>query len=188
MKTFAIYNGESILISNVADNFVEELLEGSVCYRELTSEDSRLAARYDVKDNKIIDLYPGKSDKIVLAMINSDRETFIESELERAKKLAIRRVQMMFNSTFEMLKMSVADYEPDTWIIQHREYLIWVFDKKATTPYIDALSIARGVDKDDLMEKVGEKIKALATIHGQQHMMQDLITQAKSIEEVHAII
>jgi len=115
--------------------------------------------------------------------VNVDMD-FFKLSLDTLKADAIKRLRDFFNAKIDLIKSDNAQYEIDTWPIQNAEWTAWVANNTAPTPYVDALSAARGVDKPTLMGKIGYKSVGVATIQGTQHGLEDQIKAATTEEEL----
>lgn len=109
-------------------------------------------------------------------------------DLEIARTNKINLARQHFSDITAQALSDNADFEKYSWEPQRQEWLAYLQDVNANTPYCDALSSARGISKELLMDKIGSKISSLATIQGQLHAMEDSIKAATTKEELDAII
>lgn len=92
-----------------------------------------------------------------------------------------------YNKIIQDSIIDVAEFEKDSWEPQRAEWLRYQDDINANTPYCDALSLARGITKEELMTKIENKIVSVASVQGSLHAKLDEIKAATTLEEVYAI-
>lgn len=83
---------------------------------------------------------------------------------------------------------SIADFEPQTFQTQEAEWREYKKDINAVTPYVDILCLKRGLTKEDLMNKIEQKVLYFASVQGDLHHDQDLIKNCTTIEELNALV
>ncbi len=108
--------------------------------------------------------------------------------LARRKTVKIREIRAYFDVVINGIKASVAQYEVATWDTQRVEYTTHLADSAAPTPYIDSLATARGIDRLELLAKVGAKISALATVQGKQHALEKIVEECVSVAEIDGVV
>lgn len=82
---------------------------------------------------------------------------------------------------------SYSPYEQSTFNIQQNEWAAYTANNMAPTPYIDALSLARGITKAAYMVLVGNKVNFFAGIQGKQYAISDRIKAATTKVDVESI-
>ncbi len=92
-----------------------------------------------------------------------------------------------FDDYMDMVYGSLADFEPETYRSQEDEWRAWVIDPNVATPYVDVLCYNRGVDKETLMAKIGQKVQFFANVQGQMHHLDDVISSCVTQEELEAL-
>lgn len=187
MKTFAIANHTGSVSVVTAKNLPND----GQPVKNLSVTDSTLALRYGVVDGVIVDKFPTQTDEQILTDILAGHvaQAALEavSELSVTKRNKIAQVRQHFDGIVSGLKADGASYEVDTWATQKEEYMLWIANNAAMTPYVDALAVARQVDKTALMGKIGAKVVGLASLQGSQHFLEKLIETATTAEEVAAV-
>lgn len=119
--------------------------------------------------------------------VNSDNSNF-ETSFDKLKNERLHKCRNDFNLKIEQIKKDNAAYEIDTWNIQNNEWTMYIANNESTTPYVNALAEARGISREELMEKIGIKIIAIATLQGTQHSIEDKIKLTETFEELNKII
>ena len=187
LKTYAFaneFNG-NVTVS-LLDESDPEVQAGQI-FKELGEGESRLAARYVLEKDQIVDAYPGKTDDEVLASILANHQAIPVLDLAQEKKLKIVEVRGYFNAAVKSIELDAAPYEVATWDVQRAEYAEWLKDKTTPTPYVSILAAQRGIDIETLMAKIGYRVSALAAVQGMQHAMESKVEACTTAEEVQAI-
>lgn len=71
-----------------------------------------------------------------------------------------------FDAAISRLTSSIPTSEISTWAKQESEARAYLLDSTASTPFIDAICLARGIDKSYLVDKIIEKADAYAVVVG----------------------
>ena len=110
------------------------------------------------------------------------QDTLDETKLKKNKEAA-----KFYNDVVNSSLTSMADFEPASWESQRTEWIRYVDDNLANTPYCDALAAARGITKEALMTKIGTKVTSIAAVQGTMHAKMDLIEAAVDFAGVQAV-
>lgn len=70
MKTYLLAYDTRILDCTIDD--ISSIQSGYTLFRELKEGESNFAPRYEIKDDTIVDAYPGKTDEEVLTLIEAE--------------------------------------------------------------------------------------------------------------------
>ncbi len=114
-----------------------------------------------------------------------------ERDVSQARKNALERVNATYTALVASAKEGVPEDEVLTWDIQKLEAEAWEKDNTTPTPGVDRLAEGRGMDREVLLGKILEKVRAyresvfLAT--GVRQKLEDAILAAQSTAEVRAI-
>ena len=100
------------------------------------------------------------------------------------------------NSTYDVVTSSLISTYPQTELLtfdkQEKEARAYAADPSVSTPFLSGLAKARGITLDDLVGRVIAKSEAfaaaVATLTGQRQRYEDLLTVAKTAEEIEAIV
>lgn len=111
----------------------------------------------------------------------------VEITLDIAKIDKIDEARDYFNEMIMSFESNAAEFELATWETQRSEWVRYVADNTATTPYCDTLANTRGINRDDLMAKIGAKVVGVATVQGNLHKLEDVINACTTIDDVYAI-
>lgn len=190
MKKYAFVDEAqgTVSVSELMEND-SELQSGQV-FKELGDGDSSLALRYGYINGQIIDQYPGMSDEAVLSKVLADQQVVtptVTETLDDVKKVKLLEIRTHFNNIVESLKADVAPYEVATWDVQRIEYVDWLKDHNAITPYVTALAVGRGMDLETLMSKIGVRVTALANLQGMQQALETQVTSCTTVDQVKAV-
>lgn len=110
------------------------------------------------------------------------------TQLLRVKRDQVNLIRTRFNAKVESLRANAAPYELETWAVQRSEFVAWSQDVNAAVPYTAALASARGMPLQALMERIGQKIAALATLHGTQQALEKRVEDATTVQEARAVV
>ena len=99
------------------------------------------------------------------------------------------------NSAFEQAMASMTTGYPasevQSWERQRAEALAWEVDSSVATPWIDIASSARGISREEYLERTVNKVHQFANISayliGRRQAIDDLIKQATTIEQLESI-
>lgn len=115
------------------------------------------------KDNYI------KTSLHSLDWINKDYKV-IDGILVETGKCDTRYLLNELNNWYELevlkLTSEVPESEKKTWAEQKNEARAYLLDNNALTPLIDAICLARGIDKSYLVDKIIEKADAYTAVVG----------------------
>jgi len=126
------------------------------------------------------------NDTAVQAIINS----YDSLPYERAEKKA-----ELVKDSEEVLNLQVLSkyprFEIDSWQNQKADAEAYTLDINATTLTLDALSSVRGITKEVAAERILNKAAQFAVLSasyaGERQRLEDLVDNALTIEEIHAI-
>jgi hypothetical protein len=113
----------------------------------------------------------------------SDEEAFLfcQEYVDNCEK----RVRTYISTKLKQIVEPYMQEERETWDIQNKEVELYRQDVTNQTPFLDALSAARGISKEDLSLKIEENVAlyktAVATLLGFQQMKLD---QLKAITKL----
>ena len=82
------------------------------------------------------------------------------------KSYLLNKVNADFETAISSLTSSIPTSEISTWAKQESEARAYLVDSTASTPFIDAISLVRGVDKSYLVDKIIEKADAYTAVVG----------------------
>jgi len=104
-------------------------------------------------------------------MLNSSGEWVAGYEVidlpeDEAKANQIRAITKEFESTVSQLKSGYSESEIQSWDLQIKEAEWFLLDSEADTPLLDSISSARGMDKQELSERILTNAKSYAVIFG----------------------
>jgi hypothetical protein len=106
-----------------------------------------------------------------------------QKTLDEYKVIGTAKVTKEYDDLIVSSTKDIAEFERNTWEIQRTEWLRFQDNNLANTPYCDTLCQARGITKELLMEKIGNKVVQIAAIQGQLHQKLDQIKACLSEEE-----
>ncbi|BCD61757.1 hypothetical protein NrS5_53 [Nitratiruptor phage NrS-5] len=115
-------------------------------------------------------------------IITPATKTFDEIKQEKLKEIK-NKFQQFINS----IKSQYAPYEIESFQDQREEWREWVKDNSTPTPIVDALAQARGIDRVELLNRIGQKVVQIISIQGLQNKLEDQVNAAQTIDEVEAI-
>lgn len=134
-------------------------------------------------------VYPGRGgQKLGTVALEADPEAV----LEREKARAMRRINEAYQGELETILADYPEAETKTWDKQEQEARAWQSDSAATTPLIDAIAAARGMDKAELVSRIIAKADAWVDLSGaatgKRQALEDQVAQSATLEAVEAIV
>ena len=141
----------------------------------------------DIQTKKIVDLLPDNATANIPFLINNgytmlDIENPISNhienedgaisttfrELTNAELLpyALKAINKEYEDGVRNLTIDTPDSEKQTWLKQEQEARAYLLDSNASTPFIDAICLARECDKRYLVSKIKEKADAYTVAVG----------------------
>lgn len=143
IKSYLLHNGDGVIkqFTRCDETEIELYKSAYIEYSEDSFEfDSNYT--YKIESNEVVKTE--RNDKsYLLNKVNADFETAISS-----------------------LTSSIPTSEISTWTKQESEARAYLLDSTASTPLIDGICLARGVDKSYLVDKIIEKVDAYTAIVG----------------------
>lgn len=107
----------------------------------------------------------------------------------KAKKIA--DIDFAFEQEAAALIAGYPSSERLTWPVQQAEALAWKADPAASTPYLDSLAAARGIDTADMRKRTLDQTELFMTASGpmlgKRQRLRDEVHEAKTMDEVNAI-
>ncbi len=107
------------------------------------------------------------------------------------KLLTSLKLKRYYDTTIKNMFSSL-DTERETWERQKIEADAYTLDVGANTPFLDALSSARGITKADLVQKVLAKaeiyVLAVANVLGEQHKNEDALEICTTLVQLDALV
>ena len=111
--------------------------------------------------------------------------------LPQAQDAALTRINTAFESDAAALTAGYPPTECLTWPGQQKETLEWQLDNATPTPYLDALALARGMDRLEYISRTAVKITmfkaASAALVGKRQKLADQIAAATTTAECDAV-
>lgn len=96
-----------------------------------------------------------------------------------------------YDTRVQALAAGYSQYERESWPVQSLEAAAYVADPQTLTPWLDAASAARGIDKTELAARVLAMDTAYRQIHGaltgHRQKLWDQIAAAQTAEDIAAI-
>ena len=96
-----------------------------------------------------------------------------------------------YNTRVQSLASGYSQYERESWPVQTAEAAAYFADNQAPTPWLDAASTARGIDKAELATRVIAMDTAYRQIHGaltgHRQKLWDQIDAAQTTDDIAAI-
>lgn len=107
--------------------------------------------------------------------------------LEDAKEQKAKEVRDYFQKQIDEMQTKYAPYELQSFTDQKEEWKLWKQDPNASVPIVSAMATARGISKEELMQKIEDNVIGIATLQGQQNKLEDAINACTTLEELEAI-
>ena len=115
------------------------------------------------------------------------REALKPKTLEELKALKLKEIKAHFSKLYSQEMSNFTSLEVSTFDSQKADYKAWITDSEAHTPTVDALAEVRGIGREYLLGKIGEKLTLQILMVGKQQKLEDDVKHCESIEELEAI-
>lgn len=116
----------------------------------------------------------------------------IARTLDELKTFKLLKNNKTYEEKVTFYTSSYPQMEKDTWPTQAREIMAWQADSAASTPWIDIASTARGIAREDYIQRTLNKLQQFeqlsANLTGLRQKYEDQIKSATSESELEAII
>lgn len=113
-------------------------------------------------------------------------------DIEKGKKLKLYEVNSGYDSAVSSYMKTYPEAELLTFDKQEKEAREWTANNRVSTPFLDGLARARGIDKADLVSRVIKKAEAfqtaISTLTGVRQKYEDRIDAATTVEELEKIV
>ena len=113
-------------------------------------------------------------------------------DIAKGKKLKLYEVNSGYDSAVSSYMKTYPEAELLTFDKQEKEAREWTADNRVSTPFLDGLAKARGIDKADLVSRVIKKAEAfqtaISTLTGVRQKYEDEIDAATTVEELEKIV
>ena len=125
-----------------------------------------------------------------MAIINvkQQQESANKDNLEYQKIKAQNAVKTKAQSSIDDMTKYTPDYELQTFDIQQTEWVTWSQDNTKLTPNCDRIALGRGMDRVELLTRVGLKVSIVFDVLGAQQGQVDLIEACTTMTELNALL
>lgn len=114
------------------------------------------------------------------------------STLDEVKAAKLAEINAACDAEIGAIKATYPDTEVMTWDKQEKEARALVLDATATTPLIDSIASARGLDRVELANRIIVKADQFAVASGasigKRQKLEDQINAATTVEQVAVIV
>lgn len=121
------------------------------------------------------------------ALLERPEKPFSQLKIEK-----LNEINAAYQQAIATLTPTYPDDERLTFDKQEQEARAWLADNSTPTPFVDALSAGRQMDKAELVSRIIAKADAFAIasglLTGQRQRYEDLLDVAETAEEVEAIV
>ena len=121
------------------------------------------------------------------AMLDRPEKPFSQLKIEK-----LNEINAAYQQAIATLTPTYPDDERLTFDKQEQEARAWLADNTSPTPFIDALSAGRQMDKTELVSRIIAKADAFAIasglLTGQRQRYEDMLDTAETTEDVDAIV
>lgn len=113
-------------------------------------------------------------------------------DISKGKELKLYEVNSGYDSAVSEYMKTYPEAELLTFDKQEKEAREWTADNRVSTPFLDGLAKARGIDKADLVSRVIKKAEAfqtaISTLTGIRQKYEDEIEAAATVEDLEKIV
>lgn len=124
-------------------------------------------------------------------MIDLSKLITASDKFEAAKAAKLSAINTDFGKAAKALTDGYPEAERLTWPVQQQEAMAWELDSSALTPYLDGLSVARGITPEQMRQKTLEQtqlfMSASQQLVGKRQRLRDLVHEAQSPGDLDAI-
>lgn len=129
------------------------------------------------------------------SIFNGDKTVAIETinkltqqVINEVKQQLIEKINNAYSAKIKEIASKYPNTERDTWNIQQSEWTSWVQDSQnSKTPFVDTLAKARGITREEMLEKIGENVKLFAYLLGLKQQFLDKTNNATTENELESI-
>lgn len=118
---------------------------------------------------------------------NKDQKDDPKTQLEKLKENKLFEIRQKFQGIVDFIKSQYAPYEIESFADQRAEWRAWMADNTAKTPIVDALAQARGIDREVLLQRIGEKVTQIVQLQGTQNRIEDSVKMLNDVEGIEAV-
>jgi len=182
--------------NKVIDGNGEEQIEKEYIYKdeyyEIVDGEKRLKEEYQtlIEQGKIKPTFELFKDQYM----SNENTSWKEPELDWneyvsfVKPILLKRNNDRFEKEMSTIREKYPESERQTWYIQEQEARAYKADNSVETPFIDNIANSRGIDKDELVDKIitkADTYKAMVgNAVGNKQKIEDLIENIVSIEDI----
>ncbi len=117
----------------------------------------------------------------------SEQEVDPKTQLEKLREKKLAEIRQKFQGVVDSIKSQYAPYEIESFADQRAEWRAWVAGNTAKTPIVDALAQARGIDREVLLQRIGEKVTQIVQLQGTQNKLEDQVKSMDKVEYIEAV-
>ena len=110
-----------------------------------------------------------------------------QKDIEQVRQEKLSEIRQKFPTLIDSIKSKYAPYEIESFADQRAEWRAWVADNTAKTPIVDALAQARGIDREALLQRIGEKVTQIVQLQGTQNRIEDSVKMLNDVEDIEAV-
>ena len=115
-----------------------------------------------------------------------------EPDLPELKATKLNEINALYQQAIATLTPTYPDDERLTFDKQEQEARAWLADNSTPTPFVDALSAGRQMDKAELVSRIIAKADAFAvasgSLTGQRQRYEDMLDVAETADAVASIV
>lgn len=144
---------------------------------------------------RLINIKTGNIVKADLNFLNQHKDEYKVYEkpkiiltFEDKQNNLIKKVNEAYSNKIKEIASKYPNTERDTWPIQQSEWTAWVQDPtNAKTPFVDTVAQARGITREEMLNKIGENVKTFAYLLGLKQQYLDKVNKATTEDELKLI-
>ncbi len=114
-------------------------------------------------------------------------ESLRQKTLEELKAIKLKEIKSYFSKLYSEEMNKFTSLEVSTFDSQKADYKSWIADSESHTPTVDTLAEVRGIGREYLLGKIGEKLTLQVLMVGKQQKLEDDVKRCESIKELNEI-
>ncbi|GLQ31671.1 hypothetical protein [Litoribrevibacter albus] len=133
----------------------------------------------------------GQSPDQIRAQLRPEPE-YVEPLVTQLKPVLMSLINRQSEHALKFIRDQYPDYEQLSWDKQEQQARAWFLDKTTETPLVDAIANARGIDKQELCQRIIAKANAyeseVGAVIGERQALEDRVVEAEDWSRVLEII
>jgi len=107
--------------------------------------------------------------------------------IDGKKNTLVEELKNLVDEKLALFNSKYPKEEQKYFSTYEEEYRTYIKDKNAPTPYLDTLAEIRGITRDEMAQKIGEKSLMVTKILAFRHKLKDQLKEANTVQQLDEI-